>query len=91
MVKRRTESSINRLGQDGIKLLNLVIPKPEIPPDIAANYKQVRHYRFFSVLRSPLGMCEECTSTLAVARGQCNTVQHFTAGALMKVLSVMYR
>merc|ERR1712156_741456 len=27
---------------DGIEILNLVIPKPEIPPDIAHNYKQVK-------------------------------------------------
>merc|ERR1719356_2114939 len=34
--------SIKRLGQDGIEILNLVIPKPEIPTDIARNYKQVK-------------------------------------------------
>ncbi len=42
MVKERVETSIDRLAKNGIKILNLVIPKPEIPPDIAANYKQVK-------------------------------------------------
>merc|ERR1712117_614720 len=35
-------SSIKRLGMDGIKILNLAIPKPQIPPDIAKNYKEVK-------------------------------------------------
>ena len=41
-VKDNVLKSINRLGEDGIGILNLVIPKPEIPPDIAHNYKQVK-------------------------------------------------
>jgi len=41
-VKENVKNSINRLGEDGIEILNLVIPKPEIPPDIALNYKQVK-------------------------------------------------
>ena len=41
-VLARTRASIKRLGEDGIEILNLVIPKPEIPPDIAHNYKQVK-------------------------------------------------
>merc|ERR1711872_598180 len=41
-VKDNVKSSISRLGEDGIEILNLVIPKPEIPPDIAHNYKQVK-------------------------------------------------
>ena len=41
-VKRNVEVSINRLGMDGVKILNLVIPKPDIPRDIAANYKAVK-------------------------------------------------
>ena len=35
-------TSISRLGEDGIEVLNLVVPKPEIPEDIAHNYKQVK-------------------------------------------------
>ena len=35
-------TSISRLGEDGIEILNLVVPKPEIPADIAHNYKQVK-------------------------------------------------
>merc|ERR1711953_1156938 len=35
-------ASITRLGEDGIEVLNLVVPKPEIPEDIAHNYKQVK-------------------------------------------------
>jgi len=41
-VKQNVEKSIERLGDNGIKLLNLVIPKPDIPRDIAANYKAVK-------------------------------------------------
>merc|ERR1712210_355888 len=36
------KTSISRPGEDGIEILNLVIPKPEIPADIAHNYKQVK-------------------------------------------------
>ena len=38
----RSTQSISRLGEDGIEVLNLVVPKPEIPEDIAHNYKQVK-------------------------------------------------
>ena len=41
-VKTNVKESISRLGEDGIEILNLVIPKPEIPADIAHNYKQVK-------------------------------------------------
>lgn len=47
-VKHNTEVSIARLfevknsNKTGIQILNLVIPKPEIPEDIANNYKQVK-------------------------------------------------
>ena len=41
-VKKNVEKSIVRLGMNGIKILNLVIPKPDIPRDIAANYKAVK-------------------------------------------------
>ena len=30
------------MGEDGIEILNLVVPKPDIPADIAKNYKQVK-------------------------------------------------
>jgi len=42
IVKENVENSIKRLGEEGIEILNLVIPKPEIPIDIAQNYKQVK-------------------------------------------------
>jgi len=42
VVKKNVRASIKRLGEDGIEILNLVIPKPEIPLDIAHNYKQVK-------------------------------------------------
>lgn len=42
IVKKNVEVKISRLGMDGIKILNLVIPKPTIPSDIARNYKQVK-------------------------------------------------
>ena len=41
-VKIDVEDSIQRLGQDGVKILNLVVPKPDIPSDIAENYKKVK-------------------------------------------------
>ena len=41
-VLTNVKSSISRLGEDGIEVLNLVVPKPEIPEDIAQNYKQVK-------------------------------------------------
>jgi len=41
-VKDNIVTSIGRLGDGGIEILNLVIPKPDIPQDIANNYKQVK-------------------------------------------------
>jgi len=43
-VKENVEQSIKRLGDNttGIHILNLVIPKPDIPYDIAENYKKVK-------------------------------------------------
>ena len=41
-VQREVNSSIVRLGQGGIEILNLAIPKPEIPIDIAERYKEVK-------------------------------------------------
>ena len=41
-VKTKTEKNIQRLSKSSVEILNLVIPKPEIPDDIAANYKQVK-------------------------------------------------
>merc|ERR1719361_1953378 len=44
-VLTNVKTSISRLGEDGIEVLNLVVPKPEIPEDIAHNYKQVKVQR----------------------------------------------
>ena len=41
-VKLNVMDSIERLGDGGVELMNLVIPKPDIPSDIAANYKAVK-------------------------------------------------
>eukprot|EP00091_Calanus_sinicus_P006434 TRINITY_DN1707_c0_g1_i2.p1 TRINITY_DN1707_c0_g1~~TRINITY_DN1707_c0_g1_i2.p1 ORF type:complete len:226 (-),score=52.57 TRINITY_DN1707_c0_g1_i2:312-989(-) len=41
-VKSDVEAQIKRLGENGVEILNLVIPKPDIPQDIAQNYKQVK-------------------------------------------------
>ena len=41
-VKQDVEHQIKNLGKDGVKILNLVVPKPDIPNDIAQNYKQVK-------------------------------------------------
>merc|ERR1712025_990123 len=36
------EKHIAELGENGVQVLNLVISKPDIPQDIAQNYKQVK-------------------------------------------------
>ena len=41
-VKSDVNEQIKRLGDGGVEILNLVIPKPNIPEDIAQNYKQVK-------------------------------------------------
>lgn len=41
-VRENVIQSIERLGDGGLVVLNLVIPKPDIPPDIAHNYKMVK-------------------------------------------------
>merc|ERR1711892_1246183 len=41
-VKADVEEQIKRLGEDGVQILNLAIPKPDIPQDIAQNYRQVK-------------------------------------------------
>ena len=45
-VTRGVKESINNLGAElgegGIKIYHLTIPKPQIPPDIAKNYKEVK-------------------------------------------------
>merc|ERR1712111_186883 len=37
-----TKKKIERLAQGKIEILNLIIPKPKIPEDIAANYQKVK-------------------------------------------------
>ena len=37
----KTRKSISRLLNNSMQLINLVIPKPDIPPDIAENYRKV--------------------------------------------------
>ena len=34
---------IGKLSNGSVEILNLVVPKPDIPPDIAENYKRVSH------------------------------------------------
>jgi len=41
-VKNDVEAQIKTLGEGGVAILNLVISKPDIPQDIAQNYKQVK-------------------------------------------------
>jgi len=41
-VKKDVNSQIKNLGKDGVEIMNLVIPKPDIPQDIEKNYKQVK-------------------------------------------------
>ena len=42
-VLNETRKSIERLSNNSVEIINLVIPKPDIPPDIAENYKQVQN------------------------------------------------
>jgi hypothetical protein len=48
-VKKNLITSIERLGNGGMEILNLVIPKPNIPADIASNYKQVSIYCYIYI------------------------------------------
>ena len=40
-VKAKVVEHIETLLNGSVKIVNLVVPKPDIPPDIAQNYKQV--------------------------------------------------
>ena len=40
-VKGKVVAHIETLLNNSLKIVNLVVPKPDIPPDIAQNYKQV--------------------------------------------------
>ena len=40
-VEMSLNSSMTRLADNGLNILNLFIPKPDIPPAIAANYREV--------------------------------------------------
>ena len=40
-VRSKVVAHIDTLLKDSIKIVNLVVPKPDIPADIAQNYKQV--------------------------------------------------
>ena len=42
LVITETAKNIERLAQGKIEIINLIIPKPEIPKDIAANYQKVK-------------------------------------------------
>ena len=41
-VEEETKKTITKLGNGGISIHHLTIPKPDIPPDIAKNYKEVK-------------------------------------------------
>merc|ERR1712055_256212 len=41
-VRDEVDTKIQDLGEGGVQILNLVIAKPDIPKDIAQNYKQVK-------------------------------------------------
>jgi len=41
-VRNEVDDKIQELGDGGVQILNLVIAKPDIPKDIAQNYKQVK-------------------------------------------------
>ena len=35
-------SALEKFAPDGLRLWNVFLPKPDVPPAIAANYRQVR-------------------------------------------------
>jgi len=41
-VKKNVNSQVKTLGKDGVEIMNLVIPKPDIPQDIENNYNKVK-------------------------------------------------
>jgi len=41
-VKNDVNAQIKNLGKDGVEIMNLVIPKPDIPQDIENNYNKVK-------------------------------------------------
>ena len=41
-VMEKVLEQIGKLSNGSVEILNLVIPKPDIPPDIAENYKRVK-------------------------------------------------
>jgi len=41
-VRKNVVESIETLGDGGVKVYHLTVPKPQIPPDIAKNYKEVK-------------------------------------------------
>merc|ERR1719510_1277004 len=41
-VTRNVKESIHTLGDGGIKIHHLTVPKPQIPADIAKNYQEVK-------------------------------------------------
>ena len=53
-MKKNVVSSIERLGDGGLEILNLVIAKPNIPPDIAHNYKQVKLFSLYPFFSWPI-------------------------------------
>ena len=53
-VKKNVVTSIERLGDGGLEILNLVVAKPNIPPDIAHNYKQVKLFSLYPFFLAPL-------------------------------------
>ena len=46
------EAALQKFAPSGLKLWNIFLPKPDVPPAIAANYRQVHMY--LSVLFLPL-------------------------------------
>ena len=48
-VLNETRKSIERLSNGSVHIINLVIPKPDIPLDIAENYKQVIFHFAFKI------------------------------------------
>ena len=42
VVTKNVVDTIEDLGDGGIKIYHLTVPKPQIPPDIAKNYKEVK-------------------------------------------------
>ena len=69
-MKKNVVSSIERLGDGGLEILNLVVAKPNIPPDIAHNYKQVKLFSLYPFFLGSFFLAPLCLYTFSQVKVQ---------------------